>query len=123
MRYTTKQYAETLYDILENTDKSKHKETIALFAKTLLKHKKTGQLKEIMSCFEEISLAKKGMRKILIVTTSEKEADLIAEKFKGALVEKKIDSSILAGAEITDGDMRISSSLKSRFADLKKAIA
>jgi F-type H+-transporting ATPase subunit delta len=123
MRYTNRQYAKALYETLENADAGKTKDIISRFANVVVKHRKANNIKEIASSFEELVLAEKGLIRAKVTTASEMEQNSLIEKLKSnAEIERKIDPSLIAGAEITIGDTRISSSLKARLADLRKAM-
>ncbi|MFA6272960.1 MAG: F0F1 ATP synthase subunit delta [Candidatus Paceibacterota bacterium] len=123
MRYSPKQLATALYELLAEKPEA-HKQTLVHFATYIQKIGAARMLSDIERHFENIRLQKENVIKVKI-STAEKNQPIFPEKISGKKVELAwhTDQSLIAGAIIQIGDMRIDNSIKGRLENLKQVIS
>ena len=123
MRYTSSQYAKGLYEALKESDDKRA--VVKKFAQVLLRHGKLANLRNIMLDFAEVSDKEAGIQKIEITSALPlKATDAVRETLGGkALVQEKIDPSIIGGMRIRVGDELIDNTIRKRLSDLRNMIA
>jgi F-type H+-transporting ATPase subunit delta len=131
MKLTPKQYAQTLYESLQDTAAKDHDRILDNFAEALALNNDTRMLEEIAGEYEKLEKGAKGI-KIADVTSArplekhaEKEIIERLNKIAGSKVElkKKIDEKILGGVVIKMDDTLIDASVKKSLQELKNDLA
>ena len=131
MKVSTKQYAQTLYEL---TDGKSEQEVLIIVKKFADQLKKDGQLKNatsIMEKFSDIYNKQHGIIEAEIVSRSEigdselkKIEDFIVKKYDGNKVEIKntVDEKIKGGIVIKVGDDVIDGSVEGKLKRLEKEL-
>ncbi len=108
MKYSPRQYAESLYLAL---DKKSDRQRRDLWKRVLLLLRRNGdmaKLPAILRSFEKVYLEKEGLQKVEIETVSPLSADLEKEikniLGKKLLISKKLNPGLLAGLTIMIND-------------------
>ncbi len=131
MKYSTRQYAQALYEALHATADADHEKILDKFVALLQENGDLGKFTEIEQAFVEHEKTAKGI-KIAEVTTARKmpaseEEKLVRElnDYLGEKVElkKKVDEGILGGVIIQIEDKLIDGSVRRNLQDLKNNIA
>jgi F-type H+-transporting ATPase subunit delta len=131
MRLTAKQYAQTLYDSLQDTAAKDHDKILENFAKILAINNDTKLMDQIEAEYDKIEKSAKGI-KIAEVTSAhplekhtEKEIIEQLNKLAGMKVElrKKVDEKILGGVVIKLDDTLIDASVKKSLEELKGSLS
>ena len=124
MRYTSVQYAKTLYDLLEENPK-KVKEIMQNFAQKLVSSGAVKDLRSITAAFEREWHTRTGTTTVEVTvaeTGAVRKSEL--EKVLGKNIElsEKTDPSIGAGTRIKIGDYQIDNTLARRLSDLRNTL-
>ncbi len=131
MKYSSKQYAQALYESLEGTDPKDMDLVLNNFVEVLALNNDVKKFDEIELEFHKLELEKKG-GKLAEVTSAkplskENERDIIHELnklVKGDIeLKKKIDEKILGGVIIQMDDKRIDASVRGELNKLKKDLS
>ncbi len=119
-KYTPKQYAEVLYDLVNEASESRSKETIKKFVGAMLKNGDLSKANLVIQEFEKVYLLRSGKEKIE-VTTVDKDSSKLKDKLKGEVVFRE-DAKILGGVRIKVGDKLIDNTLRARVNRLKESL-
>ena len=124
MRYSTKQYARALVELI-NENKTKDLNKIFKDFSNMLSKNADTVLKNDILYFTAKYLDEKENNLRIEVTTSEKMDVKLPKEIQGKKVikENKVDPSILGGVKIKIGDILIDNSVKNRLDLLQEAIA
>lgn len=131
MKFSAKQYAQALYDSLEDTNPKDLDLVLNNFVEVLALNNDIKNYTEIEMEFHKLELEKKG-KKLAEVTTAtplgrDNERQIITElnKLVGSDVElkKRIDEKILGGVVIRMDDQLIDASVRGELNDLKKELS
>lgn len=131
MKITAKQYAKTLFEVLQETSEKDHDKILDSFAKTLAQNNDLKLFDQIASEYEKYEKESKGI-KIAEVTSaqpldkhSEKQIIEHLNKLVSGNVElrKKVDEKILGGVVIKLDDTLIDASVKHSLEELKKDLS
>ena len=102
MKYKSKQYAETLVEIM--LKEKDNKKLISGFLEFVKKNRDEKKLKEILKLAESLYFKKTGHKKVILETArlqNFKNSDLVKTLLKqGDVLEEKVDSSLIAGLKI-----------------------
>jgi F-type H+-transporting ATPase subunit delta len=129
MRITTKQYAQTLYEMTDGQSKPEIEKSVADFARYMHKERKLKLAGKVIEQFEKIYNQKNGIVEAEIVT-AEKLNESLEKKVK-SYIEKKynankvvlkntVDESIKGGMILKIGDEIVDGSVAGKLAELKK---
>ena len=122
MKYSSRQYAEALYDLLKESPHN-HKKVIQGFARLLEANGHLKMTEEIMEEFVKVSDAKEGIVRAEVTTVKESPHfphELGKETLKTSITH---DPHIKAGIRIKVADTVIENTLANRLKNLKKVIA
>jgi F-type H+-transporting ATPase subunit delta len=131
MKLTAKQYAQTLYESLQDTAAKDHDKIIENFAKALALNNDTEMFETISDEYDRLEKANKGIKiaEVTSATPLEKSAEReIIEHLNGMIkgkveLKKKIDEKILGGVVIKMDDTLIDASVKKSLEELKTGLA
>lgn len=128
MKITVKQYARSLFELVETKSKSEVKDVIANFINLLVKNRDLNRADEILNELEKFWAEADGELKAEIVSARElgKEAkklviEYLKDKTKSEkiILEEKIDKKILGGFILRYEGKIIDGSLKNNLENLK----
>jgi F-type H+-transporting ATPase subunit delta len=131
MKFSAKQYAQALYDSLQDTDPKDVDLILNNFVEVLALNNDIRSFSEIEEEFHKLELAKDG-KKLAEVTTAhplskESERDIIGELnkiVKGDVeIKKKIDEKILGGVIVKMDDQLIDASVRGELDNLKEQLS
>ncbi|MBI2637849.1 MAG: F0F1 ATP synthase subunit delta [Candidatus Sungbacteria bacterium] len=125
MRYTTRQYAQALYDVLRHTTEEKRGEVIKRLYMVLSRQRILSSYERILQGTERIFLKENGIKKVVLETPLRASRDMKKEiqdiLGKKILLQEKIDPDLLAGIRIRINDeMLIDASAKTQVMKLFK---
>ena len=121
-KYTPKQYARALYELLsEGSSKNSHT-VIRNFVGALRKNNDLSKGGEIMRWFEKIYHEGSGKPLVEVSAVDEGARELLSRKIKGEIVFKK-DPRIVGGVRIKIGDEMIDNTIKVRLERLREALS
>ncbi|HYC79581.1 MAG TPA: ATP synthase F1 subunit delta [Candidatus Binatia bacterium] len=128
MKLTAQQYARTLFETLQDTADKDHDKVLDNFIEALAINNDTSLFEEIMSEFEKLDKAKKGIKVAEVISAkpltphTEKEIVEHLNKMVNGKVElkKKIDENLLGGVVIKMDDTLIDGSVKKSLEELKQ---
>lgn len=131
MKLTAKQYAQTLYESLQDTTAKDHDKILDNFAKALALNNDLEMMDEISSEYEKLDKAGKGIKiaEVTSATPLEKSTEKqIIEHLNGMVkgkveLRKKVDEKILGGVVIKMDDTLIDASVKKSLEELKTGLA
>lgn len=131
MKFSSKQYAEALYDSLEGTDPKEIDLVLNNFVEILAANNDVKLYPQIEEEFHKLELAKKGSKLAQVTSarplSKENERDIISELnklVKGDVeLKKKIDEKILGGVVIRLDDQLIDASVKNQLEELKEELS
>jgi F-type H+-transporting ATPase subunit delta len=130
MKFTAKQYAQALFESLQDTD-PKHTDLILdNFVTALAENNDLRLFEEIAAEFHKLELNKKGIKQVEVTSAhpinKENEQQIIAELnklVKGQLeLKKKVDENLIGGVVIKFDDQMLDASVKNNLEQLKKDI-
>jgi len=131
MRITTKQLAQTLYDLTDGKSKSEIEKSVADFARYIYKNRKLKLTDKIIEQFAAIYNQRKGIVEAE-VATREKMDEALEKKVKHFLKEKYraeevvlkniIDESVKGGMIVKVGDEVMDGSIKGQLDRLKQEL-
>ena len=126
MRYTIRQYAETLYDML---CKATDHHTFAKYARSFLQHLKTNAatrlLPKILRRIEEIESRKERGVPLVVrggESLSREMHKTLADIFGGREIREVQNPKVLGGLTLTWNDFRIDGSIRGRLQKLQFAL-
>ena len=119
-KYTPKQYAEVLYDLVGNAPSAGTKNPIKNFIAAVVKNGDMSKTNLIISEFEKICLFEKGEKKIEVTTIGGKES-FPAGQLKGEVIFRD-DEKVLGGVRIRIDDKLIDNTLRARVSRLKESL-
>ncbi|MDI6777900.1 MAG: ATP synthase F1 subunit delta [Patescibacteria group bacterium] len=131
MKITTKQYAQTLFDLTDGKSKPEIEKSVADFARYIYKERKLALADKIIEQFGKIYNQRKGIvetevtsRKKMDETTSKKIKHYVKEKYqaKEVIVKNIVDESAKGGVVIKVGDEIIDGSVRGKLGELRKVL-
>ena len=127
MKFSPKQHAEILYELLEGKTDSEKKIVIKKLVLFLAKNKDLSLWKQIAEEFEKYYYQQKGIERVEI-TTADGNFQLPTSNFqktfkKSAEIVAQKDSSLIGGIRIKIGDRMINNTIRSRLEKLKEALS
>ncbi len=122
MRYTSVQYAEALFDLVEEASAPKRREAIREFLSAVTKNNALRLLPEIIREFEELSDKKAKIREVTISTPERVSAEGVARQihFKSRVTTLR-DVRLLGGAVVEVDDLRVDNSVAGRLGRAREA--
>ncbi len=120
MKYTIKQYAQAIFEALEDKSEKEQKEITARFLKLLIKNGDWKWHVTLLKALEKLILKKKGLKKVFAEAPREISEALILEieKIFGGKIYflQKTNQSLHGGIKIlVDDEILIDASAKSRI--------
>ncbi len=128
MKYSINQYAQALYEVLQETHDNHLNQVIDNFIKVLKNNGDLGRYEQIITAYEELDRKQKGLvaGEITVATKKQVNAKLLdnLNKLAGKQVELKLntDESILGGVIIKLEDTLIDASIKNQLKNLKQSL-
>lgn len=128
MKITTKQYAESLYQSVQNKKDSQIKSAIENFVKLLISNNDMAKADKIIGQFEKIWNREEGIVEAEAVSARELDKKIVKLlngyiiQLSGAskvLLKQKIDKNVLGGVVIKYEDKILDGSLKTKLEALK----
>ena len=128
MKISLKQYAEGLYQSVQEKNDSEIKEVIKNFVKILQSNNDVSKIDEIILSFKKIWNSENGIIEAKVVSAKELGNEIIEllnsyiAELSGAkkvLVKQKVDKNILGGVVITYEDKVLDGSLRMRLGELR----
>lgn len=128
MRYTSKQYAQSLYEALSETPPGDLEKVLDNFVKILAQNGDVGKYSEIEKELTELKLGESGI-KIAEVSTA-REMNLssgVVESLNKAVktdleIQKKVDEGLVGGLVMKVGDKLVDASIKEQLNKLSKSL-
>ena len=121
-KYTPKQYARALYELLSDGSSKNSHAVIRNFVGALRKNNDLSKGGEIMRWFEKIYHEESGKPLVEVSAVDEGARELLSRKIKGEIVFKK-DPRIVGGVRIKIGDEMIDNTIKVRLERLREALS
>ncbi|MEK7552122.1 MAG: F0F1 ATP synthase subunit delta [Patescibacteria group bacterium] len=124
MKYTSKQYAKVLVELVKDETPKNLSTIFGKFREMLSKNGDTKYLNDILFYFEKYLDEATGVVKVEVTTAADKPTSLPA-KIGGKTVKviSKVDPTLLGGVQIKIGDLLIDNSVKNRLKIMKEAIS
>ena len=121
MKYSPRQYARALHELVAEKHGHGQKETVKTFAHFLQKNNALHLSREIYDAFERHSREVLKTHEVVVKVADEKTAKKIKSKL-GASMDATItiDPKLVGGTMITIDDIRIDNSIKGRLLALKR---
>ena len=123
MKYTSKQYAQVLVELVKDETPKNLSTIFGKFRETLSKNGDTKHLNDILFYFEKYLDEAMNVVKVEVTTATDKPTSLPA-KIGGKTVKviSKVDPTLLGGVQIKIGDLLIDNSVKNRLNVLRESI-
>lgn len=130
MKYSPKQYAQTLLEVIENTAPKNTDKVLDNFVVLLAENGDLSKFEDISAEFHKAQLAKKGIKESVLTSAkplSRNAQKSILDKLNGIVggkveLKKEIDESLIGGVLIQMDDQVIDLSTKRTLEDLKKEL-
>lgn len=128
MKFTHKQYAQALYEALQDTKAKDHDIVIENFIQVLKAKGDLGEYERIIAEYEIYDKKMRGITDVEVTTATEVKMNksLIEDlnKIVGQDVElkHKVDNSLIGGVVIKAGDTLIDGSVKNQLNNLRKTL-
>lgn len=131
MKATPKQYALSLYELVENKSAAQVKPVIKKFVELLAAKNQLDKAEKIIREFLKIWNEKKGIVEAGVASAKKLDKEAIKQvknhiaKLAGAkevIIQEKIDGSLLGGVVIKYGDKVLDGSLKMQLEELKNKL-
>ncbi|MCK5510209.1 ATP synthase F1 subunit delta [Candidatus Parcubacteria bacterium] len=128
MKITAKQYAESLYEAVQDKNNSQIKNSINNFFNILIQNNDLAKAEAIVKEFEKIWNIEQGIIEAKVVSAKELDNKIIKllnnyiTKLSGAekvILNQKINKDILGGVVIKFEDKILDGSLRARLSELK----
>ena len=128
MKVTSKQYAESLYQAVQNKKDSKVKIAVENFVKVLINNNDISKADEIIKQFVRIWNMEQGIVEAEVVSAKKLDKKIVKllhsyiVKLSGAekvLVKQRVDKDILGGVVIKYKDKVLDGSLRMRLGELR----
>lgn len=121
MKYTPKQYARALYEILAEKGSKNTNSVIRDFVNVLRKNNDLSKGNEVMNRFEEIYHEESGMPLFEVSAADDRSGEILNKKIKGEVNFKK-DQRLIGGARVRIGDEMVDNTLRARLERLRGAL-
>ncbi|PLX21026.1 ATP synthase F1 subunit delta [Candidatus Parcubacteria bacterium] len=131
MKASSKQYAVTLYDLVEGKTQKEISDVLKSFFELLKKDNVLSRLDDVLKEFNDIWNKENGIVEASVVSAreldkaSKKEiVDYIktASKAEDVVLDESVDEKILGGVIVKYADKIVDSSLKGRVSSLKRSL-
>lgn len=128
MKYTHKQYAQALYEALQDTTPKDHDTVIENFIQILKARGDLAEYEKIIAEYEVYDRDQRGITEVEVTTARETKVNksLIDELNKivgkDIQIKEKIDSNLIGGVVIKAGDTLIDGSVKHHLENLHKTL-
>lgn len=131
MKISAKQYAVTLYDLIEGKTEKEISDVLKNFFELLKKNNVLSKLDAILKEFSDIWNKNKGVVEATVTTA--KELDRVNKKSiieyikkvtkaSDVVLEEKVDKNVLGGVVLKYGDKIVDNSLKGRVESLGRSL-
>ena len=127
MRFTKQQYAQALYEALQESSPKSHDKVIDNFIKALRDNGDLGSYEEIISYYEVYDKEQRGVTEVEVVTANSSVNkslinDLNKLVGKSAEITNKTDEKIIGGVVIRIDDTLIDGSIKNHLDNLGNSL-
>ncbi|MFA6285349.1 MAG: ATP synthase F1 subunit delta [Parcubacteria group bacterium] len=131
MKITSKQYAQTLFEMTDGKQKAEIEKSVADFARHMYKERKLKLSEKIIESFEKIYNQKNGIVEAEVVTAEKlsvavekKVKDYMEKKYsaKEVVVKNIVDPNIKGGMIVKVGDEVMDGSVAGKLSELKKVL-
>jgi len=131
MKITSRQYAQTLYDLTEGKSKPEIQKSVADFACHMNKERKLKLAGKVIEQFEKIYNRKNGIVEAEVVSwkkmneaLEKKVKHFVAKKYgaKGVVLKNMINENIKGGMIIRVGDEVMDGSVRGKLSELNKVL-
>jgi F-type H+-transporting ATPase subunit delta len=122
MKYTSKQYAEALFDSIQQTNPKDHDKVMDNFVKVLAQHGDIGRYEDIEAEYKKLEQKAKGIKEVDVTFAQEhnpKVLDDLNSVVQGkAEFKTKIDEGIVGGVVVRVDDTLIDASIRTQLENL-----
>lgn len=127
MRYSKEQYAQALYEALQDSAPKSHDRVIDNFIKTLKNNGDLGSYETIIETYETYDKEQRGVREVEITTASDKVSKSVIDDLnkivgKNATITHTTDDKIIGGVVIKVDDTLIDGSIKNHLNNLENTL-
>lgn len=131
MKIKAKQYAQSLFELVKDSDEKEAKKVIQKMAEVLVKNNQGSQVEKIISYFNSLWDKEKGVLEAEIISANKLDKSVVSllndyiVKLLGnkdVVLKERIDASIKGGFIIRVDDKIFDSSLDTRVKELKKVL-
>lgn len=128
MRYTHQQYAQALYESLQDTKPKDHDTIIENFVTVLKNNGDLGEYERIITTYEAYDKEQRGVREVEITTAADATVNKSLLDQLNKLVGKnidlkrKVDDNLIGGVVIKVEDTLIDASTKRQLEDLENTL-
>lgn len=128
MKLTPSQYAQALYDAIQQTNPKDHETVLDNFVKVLAQNGDLAKHAEIEQEYQTLDLRGQGIKQASFVTAREMEVNkpildhlnkIVGSKTN---VNKKVDDQLVGGVLVKVEDTLIDASIKSQLANLNREL-
>lgn len=125
MKFTARQYATLLYEIVANVKKSEIPDRIQLFLHHLVRARRTALMASIIAAFGEVWNERSGVTTIE-VTSASKISKIIKDEMRNVLgaekieIDEHVDPSLIGGMRVRIGDIIIDGSIKNALNNMRE---
>ncbi len=126
MKLTSQQYAQALYDAVQQTNPKDHDKVLDNFVKTLAQSGDLPKYREIEAAYSRLEMEAGGVKEAEITTAKGLEMnsaliDQLNKIVNGKIeVKKKIDESIIGGVVVRVDDTLIDASVRTQLNNLNQ---
>lgn len=129
MKFTHRQYAQALYEALQDTNTKNHDSVIENFISILRQKGDLGEYEEIVEVFEAYDKQQRGITdvELLTATPDTKISKSIVDELNSLVgnnieLKHKVDSNLIGGVVIKAGDTLIDGSVKHHLDHLRNTL-
>lgn len=129
MKFTNKQYAQALYEALQDTQAKDHDTVIENFVQILRQKGDLAQYEKIIAEYEIYDKQQRGITDVEVTTATEIKLnkslidDLNKVVGKDIELKQKVDSNLIGGVVIKAGDTLIDGSIKNHLNNLRDTLS
>ncbi len=123
MKYTPKQYAAALYDLLDQHPGDASPDIVRRFIMLLSRNRDLSLWRRIVEAFERLYYVRQGKTRAIVSTAQTSKADYVRSVLgKTSDTAVRTDPHLIGGVAIRIGDKLIDNSVQSRMERLREAL-
>ncbi len=128
MKFTPQQYAQALFDSIQETNPKDHDRVLDNFVKILAQTGDLGKYRQIEEAYKLLEMKQKGIKEARITVAREMELnsgllnqlnEIIGSKVE---VKKKVDEGIIGGVVVRVDETLIDASVKTQLNNLNQSL-